>query len=60
MTETAAFCVFTILPETVLLEHKDPFDKLLPAQAQEEGLRLPAVDRFLPGDPLSVAAHELE
>ena len=60
MTETAAFCVSTILSETVLPEHKDPFDKLLLEQAQEEGLRLLAVDRFFPGDPLSVAARELK
>lgn len=59
MTETTAFRVSIIIPETVLSEHKDPFDKLLLVQAQEEGLRLLAMDRFLPGDPLSVAAREL-
>ena len=42
------------------LEHKDPFDELLLVQAQDEGLRLPTVDRRLVGHPLAVAPHELE
>ena len=41
------------------LDHKDPFDELLMAQAQEEGLRLLTVDRRLVGHPLAVAVHEL-
>ena len=41
------------------LDHKDPFDELLLVQAQEEGLRLLAVDRRLVGHPLAVEAHEL-
>ena len=39
-------------------DHKDPFDELLPAQAQGEGLRLLAVDSRLFGHPRAFAAHE--
>ncbi len=40
-------------------DHKDPFDELLPVQAQEEGLRLLTVgSRFL-GHPLALATYEL-
>ena len=38
------------------LDHRDPFDELLLAQAQEEGLRLLTVDRCLAGHPLAVTA----
>ena len=38
------------------LDHRDPFDELLLAQAQEEGLRLLTVDRHLAGHPLAVTA----
>ena len=38
------------------LDHRDPFDELLLAQAQEEGLRLLTVDRLLAGHPLAVTA----
>ena len=41
------------------LNHKDPFDELLLVQAQEEGLRLLAVDRSLVDHPLAVVVHEL-
>ena len=37
------------------LRHKDPFDELLLAQAQEEGLRLLTTDSSLVGHPLVVA-----
>lgn len=36
------------------LRHRDPFDELLLAQAQEEGLRLLTTDGFLVGHPLVV------
>ena len=58
----------TFLPMTMLhaarglgvpLDHKDPFDELLLVQAQEEGLRLLAVDRRLVGHSLAVATREL-
>ena len=38
------------------LAHKDPFDKPLLVQAQEEGLKFLTVDRRLAGHPLAVAA----
>ncbi len=38
------------------LAHRDPFDELLLAQAQEEGLKLLTVDRRLAGHPLAVTA----
>ena len=38
----------------VALPHRDPFDELLLAQAQEEGLRLLTVDRRLVGHPLAI------
>lgn len=44
----------------VPLDHKAPFDELLLVQAQEEGLRLLAVDRSLVDHPLAVTVHELE
>ena len=59
----------TLLPMTMLhavralktpLGHKDPFDKLLLVQTQEESLRLLTVDRDLIGHPLAITAHELE
>ncbi len=37
------------------IAHKDPFDELLLAQAQSEGLRLLTVDRNLTGHPLAIA-----
>lgn len=40
----------------VPLQHNDPFDELLLAQAQAEGLRLLTRDRALVGHPLAVAA----
>lgn len=58
----------TLLPMTVRhaageletpLDHKDPFDELLMAQAQEEYLRLLTLDRLLVGHPLAIAVHEL-
>ena len=36
------------------LRHKDPFDELLLAQAQHEGLRLLTTDRLLVGHPLAI------
>lgn len=36
----------------VPLEHKDPFDEMLLAQAQAEGLKLLSRDRMLVGHPL--------
>ena len=38
------------------LKHKDPFDELLLVQAQEEGLKLLTVDRWLIGHPLAITA----
>ena len=38
----------------VAIPHRDPFDELLLAQAQEEGLRLLTVDRRLVGNPLAI------
>ena len=38
------------------LSHKDPFDELLLAQAQEENLRLLTTDRRLIGHPLAITA----
>lgn len=55
----------TFLPITVAhasaeleapLKHKDPFDELLLAQAQSEGLRLLTIDRNLIGHPLAIEA----
>ena len=43
-----------------LPDHKDPFDERLLVQAQEEGLRLPAVDRPLVGHPLAIAVQKFE
>ena len=40
------------------LGHRDPFDELLLAQAQEEGLKLLTVDRLLVGHPLAVGSYE--
>ena len=39
------------------LGHRDPFDELLLAQAQEEGLRLLTVDRLLIDHPLAVSSE---
>ena len=53
----------TFLPMTVMqaarrlevpVTHRDPFDKLLLVQAQEEGLKLLTADRRLVGHPLTV------
>ena len=44
----------------VPLVHEDPFNELLLVQAQEEGLRLLAVDRSLVDHPLAVTVQELE
>ena len=41
------------------LDHEDPFYELLMVQAQEEELRLLAVDRHLVGHPHVVEVHEL-
>lgn len=38
----------------VAIPHRDPFDELLLAQAQEEGLRLLTVDRRLVAHPLAI------
>lgn len=38
------------------LAHKNPFDKLLLGQAQEEGLKFLTGDRRLAGHPLAGAA----
>ena len=55
----------TLLPMTMIhaarrlevpIAHRDPFDELLLAQAQEEGLKLATVDRLLVGHPLAVTA----
>ena len=35
--------------------HRDPFNELLPVQAQVEGLKLPTRDRLLAGHPLAYA-----
>ena len=43
-----------VTPLTVSLQHRDPFDELLLAQAQAEGLRLLTRDRALVGHPLAV------
>lgn len=54
----------TFLPITVAhaaaeletpIAHRDPFDEMLLAQAQSEGLRLLTVDRNLSGHPLAFA-----
>ena len=39
----------------VSLGHRDPFDELLPVQAEEQGLQLLTADRQLTGHPLGVA-----
>lgn len=39
--------------------HRDPFDELLLAQAQEEGLRLLTADRELSSHPLAVTVQDL-
>ena len=36
------------------IPHKDPFDELLLAQAQEEGLKLLTTDRRIIGHPLAI------
>ena len=38
------------------LKHKDPFDELLLAQAQEEGMRLLTRDAKLAGHPFALAS----
>lgn len=56
------FGILPLLPDhaievlAVPLAHSDPFDELLLAQAQAEGLRLLTRDRALLGHPLTVAA----
>lgn len=58
----------TFLPMTILhaaralepaLEHKDPFDEMLLAQAQQEGLKLLTADRRLAGHPFAIAVDGL-
>ena len=40
------------------LDHRDPFDRLLLVQAQEEGLRLLTVDRRLLGHPVALSSRQ--
>ena len=51
MTERHAACELQFP-----ISHKDPFDELLLAQAQEEDLKLLTADRQLIGHPLSITA----
>ena len=46
----------TVTPLSTPLGHSDPFDELLLAQAQVEGLRLLTRDRAMLRHPLAVAA----
>jgi PIN domain nuclease of toxin-antitoxin system len=45
-------------PLTTPIPHKDPFDELLLAQAQAEGLRLLTVDRALTSHPLALTPFD--